>query len=78
MSLLCYGFCDFFTLRPSDLITTLTYFLMDNICPCLNYILLRYDVRDKKFNWYFNKKEKPNVSEQTNQENKEFVASAKF
>ena len=42
------------------------------------YILLRYDVRDKKFNWYFNKKEKPNVSEQTNQENKEFVASAQL
>ena len=25
----------FFTLRPSDLITTLTYVLMDNFCPCL-------------------------------------------
>ena len=25
-------FCDFFTLRPSDLITTLTYILMDNFC----------------------------------------------
>ena len=28
-------FCDLFTLRPSDLITTLTYVLMDNFCPCL-------------------------------------------
>ena len=29
-------FCDFFTIiRPSDLITTLTYVLMDNFCPCL-------------------------------------------
>ena len=27
-------FCDFFTLRPSGLITTLTYILMDNFCPC--------------------------------------------
>ena len=26
---------DFFTLRHSDLNTTLTYFLMDNFCPCL-------------------------------------------
>ena len=36
MSLLCYGeFCDFSTLRISDIITTLTYVLMDNFCPCL-------------------------------------------
>ena len=36
MSLLYYGevLC-FFTLRPSDLITNLTYVLMDNFCPCL-------------------------------------------
>ena len=27
-------FCDFFTLRPSDLNITLTYVLMDNFCPC--------------------------------------------
>ena len=33
-------FCDLFTLRPSDLITTLTYVLMDNFCPCLSRILL--------------------------------------
>ena len=26
-------FCDLFTLRPSDLIITLTYVLMDNFCP---------------------------------------------
>ena len=26
-----------FTLRPSDLITTLTYVLMDNFCPCFNF-----------------------------------------
>ena len=47
MSLLCYGEdCDFFTLRPSDLITTLTYVLIDNFCPCLltnlNFIKFRY------------------------------------
>ena len=35
ISLLCYGevLC-FFTLRPSDLISTLTYVLLDNFCPC--------------------------------------------
>ena len=27
-------FCDVFTLRPSDLITILTYVLMNNFCPC--------------------------------------------
>ena len=27
-------FCDFLTLRPSDLITILTYVLMDKFCPC--------------------------------------------
>ena len=27
-------FCDLFTFRPSDLITTLTYVLMDKFCPC--------------------------------------------
>ena len=26
--------CDFFPFRPSDLITTLTYILMNNFCPC--------------------------------------------
>ena len=30
-------FRDFF--KPSDLITTFTYVLMDNLCPCLNSIL---------------------------------------
>ena len=32
---------DFFTFRPSYLIITLTYVLMDNICPCFynTYIL---------------------------------------
>ena len=35
MSLLCYvEIFDFFTLRPSDLIATLTYILMDIFCPC--------------------------------------------
>ena len=29
----------FFTLRPSDINTTLTYVLMDNFCPSLNRIL---------------------------------------
>ena len=28
-------FCDLFSLRPSDLIIALTYFVMDNVCPCL-------------------------------------------
>ena len=28
------SFVIFFTLRPSDLITTLTYVLVDNFCPC--------------------------------------------
>ena len=27
-------YCDFFTLRPSDLNKTWTYVLMDNFCPC--------------------------------------------
>ena len=34
------NFCNLFTLRPSDLNTTLTYFLMDNFCPCLFIIYL--------------------------------------
>ena len=39
MTLLCYGeVLLFFTLRLSDLISTLTYVLMDNFCPC--FILL--------------------------------------
>ena len=29
-------FCDLFTLRPSDLITTLTDVLMENFCPCFS------------------------------------------
>ena len=28
------GVIFFFTFRPSDLFTTLTYVLMDNFCPC--------------------------------------------
>ena len=40
MSLLCYGdVLWFLTLRPSDLITTLTFVLMDNFCPCLSQFL---------------------------------------
>ena len=36
IKLLCYGeVLWFFTLRPSDLNTTLTYILMDNFFPCL-------------------------------------------
>ena len=27
-------FCDFFTFRPYDLITTFTYVFMGNFCPC--------------------------------------------
>ena len=34
------NFCDLFTLRPSDLITTLTYFIMHNFCPCLKEDLM--------------------------------------
>ena len=30
------SFVFFFTLRPSDLNTTLTYVIMDNFCPCFN------------------------------------------
>ena len=33
-------FCDLFTLKASDLNTTLTYVLyMDIFCPCLPYVL---------------------------------------
>ena len=32
-------FCDFFTLSPSDLVTTLAYLLMDNFFPCFIYVL---------------------------------------
>ena len=31
------SFVIFFTLQPSDLITTLSYILMDNFCPCFSY-----------------------------------------
>ena len=33
-------FCDFITLRPSDLITALTYVLLDNFCPCFKVPLV--------------------------------------
>ena len=32
-------FYDFFTLRPSDQITTLTYVLMNNFCPCFQKVM---------------------------------------
>ena len=32
-------FCDSFTLRTCELITTLTYIHLDNFCPCLKFIL---------------------------------------
>ena len=32
--MLCRSFVIFFTLRPSDLITSLTYVLVDNFFPC--------------------------------------------
>ena len=35
-------FCDFFTLRPYDLITTLSYVLMENFC--FIYILSNYSI----------------------------------
>ena len=38
-------FRDFFTFRPSDLITTLTYVLMDNCCPCLRLIIINFFFR---------------------------------
>ena len=34
--------CDSFTLKPFDLISTLTYVRMDNFCPCLHIILQYY------------------------------------
>ena len=41
-------FSDFFTLWPSDLITTLTYVLMNNFCPCFHCIF-----RNFKYVWFF-------------------------
>ena len=43
-------FCYFFTLRPSDLNTTLTYVLMDNFCPCFHKSckFLVFQIRLKK------------------------------
>jgi hypothetical protein len=41
-------FCDFFTLRPSDLITTLTYVLMDNFCPCFSQVAKKLEEIIKK------------------------------
>ena len=48
-SLLYYGevLWFFFTLRPSDLITILTYVLMDNFCPC--FFSSQYP---KRFLWF--------------------------
>ena len=37
-------FCVFFTLRPSNLNTTLTYVLIDNFCPCLIQKICLYNV----------------------------------
>ena len=42
--------CDvlyFFTLRPSDLIITLTYVVMDNFCPCFLISLIHIANNDK-------------------------------
>ena len=41
-------FWDFFTLRPSDLITTLTYVLKDNFCPCLIIDPFNFDPIDEE------------------------------
>ena len=35
-------FYDLFTLRPSDLITTLTHVPMDNFCPCFIFNFTYY------------------------------------
>ena len=38
----CYvieQFCDLFTVRPSNLNTTLAYVVMDNFCPCSFWLL---------------------------------------
>ena len=45
-------FCDFFTLRPFDLNTTLIYVLMDNFHHCIYdivnyYCMKRYQVKQK-------------------------------
>ena len=42
-------FCDFFTLRPSDLITNLTYVLLDNSCPCL---LLNLKLKNREYLYF--------------------------
>ena len=43
MSRLCYEeVLWFFTVRPSDLITTLTYVLMDNFYTCFMYLLFLF------------------------------------
>ena len=47
MSLECSGKV-FFTLRPSDLSTTLTYVLMENFYPCLRVGQLQKFIFEKK------------------------------
>ena len=54
MSLLCYGeFLWFFTFRPFDPITTLTYVLMDNFCPCLFILLTWYSWDKVNIFWFY-------------------------
>ena len=39
---------DFFTLIPSDLITTLTYVIMDNLCPCFIFNFTFYQSKNRE------------------------------
>ena len=39
--MLLRSFVIFFTLRPFDLNTALTYLLMDNFCPCFSFYFIR-------------------------------------
>ena len=52
----------------------LSSFLYIVVCDYANNVdFSRFNTRDKKFDWYFNQKEKPGVSEQINTENQEFI-----
>ena len=60
------SFVILFTLRPSDLNTTLTYVLMDNFCPCfmstlvsLNFkiiiVIENFNVRERELSFEYRK-----------------------
>ena len=54
-------FCDFFSLRPTDLITTLTYVLMDNFCPCFSFTFFTFSLQEKKIICHKKKKRKSKI-----------------